>query len=387
MSLRQQIPLPSPAGRLGLVLLGGGARNAYQAGVLAAIAELLPRDAASPFPVICGTSSGAINAAMLASHALHFQAGVRHLAGVWNNLHTGKIYRTDLVTALLDSANWLLAFASGGLFGGQPQALLDNTPLRQLLESHLRLIRVQQAIDAGALRALAITACGYTSGRSICYFQADPAIRPWRRNRRLGRRSELRIDHVMASIALPLIFAPVFLHGEYHGDGSMRETAPLSPALHLGADRLLVITVRQTTPAYIPAGDAASAYPSFGQIAGYVLDTLFMDGLWADAERLMRINQLLEYRHAVPGDRRSLRPVELLILTPSRDLDALVPRHLPAMPSSVRFLLRTLGANSPGGQSLITYLMFEASYCQELLDLGYQDGYRRRHEIAAFLHL
>lgn len=379
--------MTSPAGNRGLILLGGGARNAYQVGVLAAIAELLPRHTPLPFPIVCGTSSGAINAAMLACHALDFRAGVRHLRGVWSNLHTGKIYHTDIATALRDSAGWILSFASGGLLGSQPSALLDSTPLRQLLESHLRLAHVQQAIDSGVLQALAITACGYTSGCSICYFQAADWARPWRRNRRLGRRAELAIDHVMASLALPLIFPPVFLYGEYHGDGSMRETAPLSPALHLGADRLLVITVRQTTPSYIPVGDAASAYPSFGQIAGYVLDTLFMDGLWADAERLTRINQLLEFQRAMPGDHRTLHSVDLLILSPSRDLDALVPRHLPTMPGSVRFLLRALGANSPAGQPLITYLMFEAGYCQELLELGFHDGYRRRHEIAAFLRL
>lgn len=369
---------------VGLILPGGGARNAYQAGVLAAIAELLPRDAPNPFAIICGSSSGAINAAMLASYALRFHDGVRRLAGIWENLHAGKIYRTDMLTALHDSWCWFLSFTSGGLMGSQPHALLDNTPLRQLLESHLRLARVQQAIDSGILRALSITACGYSSGQSISYYQGRPDLQPWYRTRRMGRPAELRIDHVMASVALPLIFPAVFLRGEYHGDGSMRETAPLSPAVHLGADRLLAITVRSFSPSTIPAGDAASPYPSFGQIAGYVLDTLFMDGLYADVERLQRINQLVSVDH---GGNHTLRVIDLLILSPSRDLDALVPRHLPSMPASVRFLLRTLGANSPAGQPLITYLMFESSYCKELLELGQEDGYRRRQEIAEFLEL
>ena len=212
----------------------------------------------------------------MACYANQFQAGIDHLLGVWENLHVSKVYRTDVWTAIRDGWRWFMAF-SGSLGQGYPHALLDNKPLQELLESHLRLARIQQAIDNGALRAVSITASGYSSGRSICYFQGIAELEPWQRTRRQGCKTELSLDHIMASIALPTIFPPVCIRGEYHGDGSMRETAPLSPALHLGAERLLVVAVRNPTPNPMPIADSSPPYPSFGQIAGCVLDTLFMD--------------------------------------------------------------------------------------------------------------
>jgi len=376
-----------PAFRTGLVLPGGGARNAYQVGVLRAIAEWLPANVVNPFAVICGTSAGAINAAMLAGYASQPVEGIQRLVSLWSHLHPGKIYRIDTRSVLTDGSRHVLALVSGGWLSQQPRALLNNQPLRGLLESHLRLARVSQAIDKGILQALAIHTCGYSSGRSICHFQAEPAQAGWERSRRLGRAVELRIDHIMASIALPLIFPAVYLNGEYHGDGSMRETAPLSPPLHLGADRLLVITVRNPLPNVISAPDSRADYPTLGQIAGYVLDTLFRDNLTADSERLERVNQLLRYgRDTLPHD-HPLRPVQLLTLAPSQDIAAIAPRHTAYIPRSVRFLLKTMGGGVQSNSAFLTYLLFEAHFCRDLIALGYEDTQRRQQEIVDYLHL
>ena len=371
----------------GLILPGGGARNAYQVGVLQAIVEWLAPNAANPFPIICGTSAGAINAAMLASYAGQPDLGIERLVGIWSHLHPSKIYRVDTRSALLDGSRWLLALTSGGLLSRQPEALLDNRPLRNLLECHLRLVRVSQAVDNGALQALAINSCGYSSGRSVCHFQAPTKYTSWQRSRRLGSATELRIDHIMASLALPLIFPAVYLNGEYHGDGSMRETAPLSPALHLGANRLLVITVRNSTPSEMPISGSRVNYPSLGQIAGYVLDTLFRDNLTADSERLERINQLLQYgRESSPHD-HPLRPVQLLTITPSQDIAAIAPRHIAHIPASVRFLLKTMGGGTDTNSALLTYLLFEEHFCRDLIGLGYEDAQHRQQELADYLAL
>lgn len=379
--------LISPSPVTGLILPGGGARNAYQVGTLQALAEWLPADTANPFPVICGTSAGAINAAMLASFASQPVEGIQRLVGIWSHLHPSKIYRSDTRSALLGGSRWLLALSSGGLFSQQPEALLDNQPLRGLLENHVRLTRISQAIDQGTLKALAIQTSGYSSGRSICHFQAAPEQTGWLRSRRLGRAVELRIDHIMASIALPLVFPAVYLNGEYHGDGSMRESAPLSPALHLGADQLLVITVRNPALSTMPATDSRADYPTLGHIAGYVLDTLFRDNLTADSERLERINMLLQYGRNDGSSGHPFRPVRLLTLAPSQDIATIAPRHIAHIPRSVRFLLKALGGGAQSNSALLTYLLFEAHFCRDLIGLGYEDTQHRRQELMDFLGL
>jgi len=373
----------------GLILPGGGARNAYQAGVLKAIAELLPAGAPNPFPVMCGTSSGALNAAILASNAMQFAEGVARMNGIWENFHSAKVYRTDWWTALRSGARWVGAFATARLGSAAPRALLDNSPLRSLIESHIRLARVQQAIDSGALRALAITASSYSSGHSISYYQGREDLKPWRRARRFGLAQEITIDHLMASTAIPLVFPAVWLNNEYHGDGSMRQTAPLSPAIHLGANRLLIIGVRNPRSDSVPSSRARVPYPGIGQITGYMLDTLFMDSLDADIERMNRINHIV-------GDTRNnrialadtvLKPIDFLTIAPSQDLRDIAERHASRFPRSVRLLLRGLGGLTPEGRPLVSYLLFEAAFCRELIELGYRDGLKVRAELMQLLDL
>jgi NTE family protein len=373
----------------GLILPGGGARNAYQAGVLKALEEILPGNSANPFPVISGTSSGALNAAILASNATQFSEGVSRMVGIWENFHCGKIFHVDSWTALKSGLRWTSSFATAGLGRAAPRALLDNTPQREFIESHIRLARVQHAIDTGALRALAVTSSSYSGGLSFNYFQGVDGLRPWQRTRRQGVAEEITIDHLMASSAIPLVFPAVWLNDEYHGDGSMRESAPLSPAIHLGADRLLIIGVRNPALDPKPSADEKVPYPTIGQITGYMLDTLFMDRLDSDIERMNRINHIIGETRSknVEHEDTTLRPIEFLMISPSKDVREISERHIKDFPRSVRLLLRSLGALSHESRPLLSYLLFESPFCQELIELGYQDGLNSRTEITELLEL
>jgi NTE family protein len=370
----------------GLILPGGGARNAYQAGVLKAIGDMLPEDAENPFPVICGTSSGALNAVLLASSATRFREGVDRLYGIWANFHVGKVFKTDTWTALKSGLRWGLTFLAGGLGKGQPMSVLDNSPMREMLERHIRFARIQQAIDSGALRAVSVTTSGYTSGTSITFFQGIKDLVPWKRTRRLGKRTEMTLNHLMASSAIPVLFPAVKLRNEYYGDGSMRQSAPLSPALHLGANRLLIIGVRNPVPDVAPDDAIDIPYPSFGHISGYIFDTLFMDSLDADIERMRRINHTISETRdkQVEYKDTSLRQIDYLVISPSRDVRSIVARYVGNFPLSLRILLKGIGALAREGRPLMSYLMFDAPYCKELMELGYQDALASREQI---LHL
>jgi NTE family protein len=370
----------------GLILPGGGARNAYQAGVLKAIGDMLPEDVENPFPVICGTSSGALNAVLLASSATRFREGVDRLYGIWANFHVGKVFRTDSWTALKSGLRWGLTFITGGLGKGRPISVLDNSPMREMLERHIRFARIQQAIDTGALRAVSVTTSGYTSGTSITFFQGIEDLAPWKRTRRLGKRTELTLNHLMASSAIPVLFPAIKLRNEFYGDGSMRQTAPLSPALHLGANRLLIIGVRNPVPDMAPDDATDIPYPSFGHISGYIFDTLFMDSLDADIERMRRINHTISETRdkQVEYKDTSLRQIDYLVISPSQDVRSIVARYVGNFPLSVRILLKGIGALAREGRPLMSYLMFDAPYCKELMELGYQDAMASRSQI---LHL
>jgi len=370
----------------GLILPGGGARNAYQAGVLKAIGDMLPEDAENPFPVICGTSSGALNAVLLASSATHFREGVDRLYGIWANFHMGKVFKTDNWTALKSGLRWGLTFLAGGLGKGQPRSVLDNSPMREMLERHIRFARIQQAIDTDVLRAVSVTTSGYTSGTSITFFQGIKDLVPWKRTRRIGKRTELTLNHLMASSAIPVLFPAVKLRNEYYGDGSMRQSAPLSPALHLGANRLLIIGVRNPVPDVAPDDATDIPYPSFGHISGYIFDTLFMDSLDADIERMRRINHTISETRdkQVEYKDTSLRQIDYLVISPSRDVRSIVERYVGNFPLSLKILLKGIGALAREGRPLMSYLMFDAPYCKELMELGYQDALASRDQI---LHL
>ncbi|MGH8194053.1 MAG: patatin-like phospholipase family protein [Woeseiaceae bacterium] len=373
--------------KTGLVLPGGGARGAFQVGVLKALGELLPTRTPNPFPVISGTSAGAINSVVLASKARRFCFAVAELERVWANFHSGQVFRTDSLTMLKSSLHWLAAIVFGGLLVGTPRSLLDNTPLRALLSRNIRFPRVQASIDSGHLHAVAVTAASYGSAQSITFFQARPELRIWSRTRRIGIRQSLHLDHLMASIAVPLIFPPVRIGNEFLGDGAMRQATPLSPAIHLGADRILVIGVRDETPDALTPPSIAPKFPSFAQITGYMLDTLFMDGLYSDLERMTRINQLID---AVAPEHRTgpllrVRPIDTMLIVPSRDLREVAYEHRRAMPLPVRALLRGIRGESKGESRLMSFLLFEREYTQALIDLGYADAMQVKDQLVDFV--
>jgi NTE family protein len=386
MSLDAARPASGPRPRIGLVLPGGGARGAYQVGVLKGIAELLPRRAPNPFAVLSGTSAGAISAAVLASRARVFRNAVVDLERVWGNFHSGQVFRADPVAMLRSSLHWFAAIVFGGLGVGNPKSLLDNEPLWSLLRRRISFAAIQECIEAGHLDAVAVTAAGYGSARSVTFYQSRDA-QPWERVRRRGRPTVLALEHLMASVAVPLVFPPVRIGPEYFGDGAMRQATPLSPALRLGAERLLVIGVRNEVPEPLPAPGEAVPYPTFGRIAGYMLDALFLDGLSSDLESLTRINLILEQvpGRSLAGEFGDLRHTEALIMLPSRDVRDIALRHVAEMPRSIRLLLRGLGALNYGGRQLLSYLLFESGYTRELIALGYADAMDRREQIRSFL--
>ena len=365
-----------------LVLAGGGARAAYQVGVLKAVRELLVLPERNPFQILCGTSAGAINAATLAVYADNFDVAVGNLLEVWENIHVRHVYRSDPLGIARTGARWLAALM---LFARtSPTALLDNAPLGELLSRTLDFGRIQEHIDTGALYAVAITCSGYSSGQSVSFYQGGPGVEAWERTQRLGCAMPLRVEHLLASSALPFIFPAVKLNREYFGDGSMRQIAPISPALHLCADRVLVIgTGRQTADANrVRSG----IYPSLAQIAGHALNSIFLDTLYADIERLQRINRTISLiaPERVRDTGFPLRPIKVLVISPSQPLERIAVRFLQELPRSVRFLLRGIGAMNRNGSNLASYLLFEEGFCRALVDLGYRDTLERRGEVLEF---
>jgi NTE family protein len=366
-----------------LVLPGGGARSAYQAGVLKALNEICDRNI-NPFPIICGTSAGAINAAVLASHAHEHSVGIERLVHFWSTMYCERIYRTDAWSVLKSVAQWILSLSLGGKLGTHPKSLLDNSPLRQFLESSLQLEGINTAIESGQLHGLAITASGYTRASAISFYQAAAGVNAWRRARRHGEPTVLSVSHLLGSAALPLIFAAERIGNEYYGDGGMRMLAPLSPAIHLGANRLFVIATRDEKPD--PSPDRPVGYPSLGEIGGYLLDTIFMDTLNADLNRLNRINNTLE---RVPEEKKAeigLKRIDSYVIRPSKDLRVVTHEHMNDIPRAVRLLLRSLGG---WGQDwrIASYLLFESNYCTELINLGYQDALDSKQDLAEFLEI
>lgn len=375
------------APRIGIVLTGGGARAAYQVGVLRAIAELVPKNVANPFPIICGTSAGAVNAVALAADAANYRRAVLRLQAVWKNFRPEHVYRADLPGVLRNSARWMFAAITGGR-AREPVSLLDNTPLRELLEQRIEFPLIQRGIDAGQLYALAITCSGYTSGQSVCFYQGVPEAQPWRRVRRVGVPTTIGLDHLLASSALPFIFPAVHINREYFGDGSMRQIAPVSPALHLGADRVLVIAIgRQMQAAQAKERPRSEGYPTLAQIAGHAMNSIFLDSMEVDLERLQRINRTLSLvsPEVLEHSRMPLRHVDFMVISPSEELEKIVIRHVEELPKPVRTLFRSVGATQRGGSTLLSYLLFGRGFCRELIALGYRDAMAKRDNLRGFL--
>jgi NTE family protein len=380
-SLSETALRPGYRPTIALVLTGGGARSAYQVGVLLALAELWPRSR-NPFQIIVGTSAGGVAAGVLAAEAHQWRRAVAGLERVWANFRSSQVFHVNTSHMLRAGAHWVLALMSGGLVLAPPKSMLDNTPLRELLGTHVDCAGIRRSIERGHLRAFSLCATSYSTGHSVAFFDGIESIPDWARVQRVGCRTELTLDHVMASAAIPLLFPPIRIGEEYFGDGAMRQLHPLSPAIHLGADRLLIIGVRARRAAGVDVNRQNSVMPSPGEIFGYMLDTLFTDQIYADLEQLERINTLV---HSAPEATRGERTIETLMLAPSVDPREIAGRHVREMPRGLRALLRVIGGRDTSGDQLASYLMFEAGYTRALIELGYRDAMEARGAITAFM--
>jgi NTE family protein len=297
-------------------------------------------------------------------------------------MHAHHVYRSDFWSIAKKGARWLSAMML--LSRGNPVSLLDNAPLAEMLEKNLQFDRIQTNIDNGSLYAVSVTASGYTSGQSVSFFQGGSGTEGWERNQRIGAAVTLKAEYLLASSALPFIFPAVKVHREYFGDGSLRQIAPISPALHLGADRVLVVgTGRQTAETNRAR---SNVYPSLAQVAGHALNSMFLDGLSVDIERLERINRTVSL---IPPDKLveaklPLRPVRILFISPSQPIERIAARFIHELPGSVRLVLRPTGALNRSGSTLASYLLFEEAFCRALIDLGYQDTVSRVDEVRSF---
>lgn len=381
--------------KTGLILTGGGARAAYQVGVLQAISQILWEagwpPARNPFDIICGTSAGAMNATALACRADNFGEGVQKLLDVWENIAVEQVYRADSLGVLRSGARWLSLLSFGWLLrkwrAAPPASLLDNTPLVSLLHRMLDLPRLDAALSDGLLHALAVTASSYTVGNHITFYQTIAEIPPWIRMQRVALQDQIGVEHLLASSAIPFIFpaVPLYLggHREYCGDGSMRQLAPISPAIHLGATKVLVVGAGRLTE---PARNATESarYPSLAQIAGHAMSSIFLDSLAVDIERLNRINTTLSMLPEEYLAKTPLRPVELLVIAPSERLDDIASRHVHNLPAPIRTMLSGIGATETRGAALASYLLFDPSYTCELIKLGERDTQARKADVLAF---
>jgi NTE family protein len=370
-----------------LVLTGGGARAAYQVGVLSAISKFVPRNHGIPFPIICGTSAGAINATALACYASCFHLGVKKLEWVWKNLRTQNVYHGNamqVVSYLLSAA---VASFQADYANKTARSLLNNEPLRKLLNQIVDFNRIDSNILHGYLASLSITASSYNSGDSISFFQSHKDIHEWRRAKRCGIATKINSDHLMASAAIPVVFPSIKIRNQHFGDGSIHQLSPLSPAIHLGAKRLLIIGVEQPTePVHNKENNPHP--PSIATIAGHMLDSIFADTLHSDIERMQRINHTLSL---IPKDKRDhiegLKKIDSLLINPSHDFNLIAMKYFNELPLSIRLLLRTIGIHNDAESSIVSYLLFEQKYCRDLIKLGFEDALEKETAIREFLSL
>lgn len=372
---------------LAIVLFGGGARAAYQVGLLRWLARRHP---GLRFPIITGVSAGAINATYLAAHSGSFPEAVEGLTRLWSQLELDQVFRVDPASLLGNLVRWSIRLVSGGgVVTPQARGLVDTAPLRALLETHLprsngEIVGIRENLEAGRLKALAVITSSYSTGQTVAWVQGC-GIESWERPRRRSRKTRMTVDHVMASAALPILFPAVQLEGAWYGDGGMRLSSPCSPAIHLGAKRILAISNRHRKSVEEASLPLVRDYPPPIQISGHLLDGFFLDDLDQDALNLERINLLL---NGLPPERRhGLRPVELVTIRPSRDFGKLAAEFEPRLPLAFRHLTRGLGSRETASPSLLSLLLFQRDYLNRLIEIGEADAEARADEIRALLGL
>ncbi|GGX63312.1 hypothetical protein GCM10011309_11610 [Litorimonas cladophorae] len=372
----------SPVKLSGLVVTGGGARGAYQVGVLRAVNDILD-GGAEPFDIISGISVGGLNAAGLASVPDDFAASTANLESFWRGLTTSQVFDPRLRKIFGTAIKLGFSMILPKRMAKAPRSLLDNTPLRETLLKKIDFDRIALAVEDNAITAISVTCSGYETGYAVTFFDKKGQNEDWHRVRREGRQRTLDIDEVMASAALPLLFPAVEIDGEFFGDGALRQTSPLAPSIHLGADKLFIIGTRDSTPEEPDLSDLKAEYPSVGDLGGYALDIIFHDSLESDIERLTRLNQLVSHLTLEERREANLKPIEVFSINPSVSLRSLARQHAPEMPRRLRWLIKRRTAASALGR-IESYLLFEPGYIGALIDLGYADAMARRDEIVAF---
>ncbi|MBB6542518.1 patatin-like phospholipase family protein [Thalassotalea piscium] len=370
-----------------LVLTGGGARAAYQVGVLSAIAKYVPRHHASPFPIICGTSAGAINSTALACYASCFHLAIKKLEWVWNNLSTNRIYYSDPVRVFGHLINGALANFQADYANKKAHSLLNSTPLRNLLDEVIDFRRIDVNIMKGYLKGISVTASSYSSGDSVSFYQSQSSIAPWYREKRYGKPTQLSAEHLMASAAIPLVFPSIKIKKEHYGDGSIHQLSPLSPAIHLGGEKLFIVGVEQPQEP-LHSKENNPHPPTTATIAGHLLDGIFSDTLQSDLERMKRINKTVSLiPKEVRTQNKGLKNIDSMLINPSQDFNALAVEHFAELPLSLRILLRSIGISNDSESSLISYILFEKNYCKRLIKLGFEDAMEQETQIREFLNL
>jgi NTE family protein len=380
--------MPEPRG-LALVLSGGGARAAYQVGVLRYLAREFPTTIPD---ILTGVSAGGINAAFLAARQETYPAKIEELAEMWKNLHIDQVFKAEFGNLAWRGLRWVGRLGSGGKSPLHSKSLVDTTPLREVLERELRagtgpIQGIQTSLWDGWLRAFALTASSYTTGQSITWVQTreDDAMPSWERPARKSHCCPLRVDHVMASAALPFFFPATEVDGAWYGDGGIRLTAPLSPAIHLGAKKIIAVTTRYARTREEADRPMITGYPPPAQVAGVLFNAIFLDQLDGDALQLRTVNQLIE---ALPEEKRmGLRPIELLVVRPSEDLGRLANAYEAELPKAFRFFTRGLGTRETRSNDMLSLVMFQPDYVKRLLELGEADAEKRRADFEALFTL
>lgn len=371
----------------GLVLSGGGARGAYQVGVLSAVADIAKEsNIKEAFDVYTGVSAGALNATFLASGADDFSAATKALVDLWSQMTSDKVFYSNVGSLGKIGFQWMRTLSMGGIAGSAPgQALLDTTPLHQLVRDNLAEVKIQNNLDKGVFKALAITALDYQSSVAVTFVQGRKDLPDWKKIRRHSEKTQIRAEHVLASAAIPLLFPPVGVDERFFGDGCVRNTAPCSPSIYLGCQKILVIGVRkQGLTAYEHNIRQSLKAPSVARVLNVLLNSIMLDGVEVDIERLERINGLIEQIPPSLHENLPYRKVDFVYISPSADIGEIAEQKHMKLPPIIRYLLKGLGSISDASE-IVSYLLFDPSFCSQLIEIGYEDGMRQKEEIRHFL--
>ena len=368
----------------GLILSGGGARAAYQAGVLKAVNEILGKPKRSPFSIVTGTSAGAINAAAVASNNHQFGYGTDRLEEIWGSFYPHYVYKTGFKTLAKNALRWFWNIFKPTQDVNKPLSLLDNSPLKELLDEVIRFDDIDKNIQAGLLRAVCTTCYNYNTGNSVSFFQGQPELVEWKRFRRYGRADKLTVEHLLASSAIPMVFPSQKIDNAHFGDGSLRFLTPLSPALHLGADKLFVVTVKPLRG----EPEHKSTIPTVGDIGGHLFDSIFIDSLESDIERLMRVNSLIAHipESDLIREQLPLKSVDAFIISPSIEPAELAGEYFKNLPRGLRFFFKRIGVDGTDGNGILSYLLFDKGFTQRLIQLGYDDAMKQKTNISSFFN-